>query len=204
MKANTERTLWEKYRKVALLGLGAFIIAYAGSQYYFNQELKQKLSASELYDNMITLADAEKTVEAAVEAKELMDKYAQTPYAPLAALMLAKLSVEEGDLSAAGKQLEFVIAKEKSGPVLEIAKVRMARILSEEKKYTEALDMLNTELASESFLSIFQEARGDIFLLQNKKDEAREAYQMAMQTAIPGAPNQRLQLKQIELGPKEN
>lgn len=203
MKISTERTLWDKYGKTMLMGLALFIVAYSGTQYYFNYQLKQKLEASTIYDNVVVLVEEDKKVEAAAEARELMDRYSKTPYAPLASLMLAKLAIEEGDLGSATKHLKFVINTDKKGLIHQIAKVRLARVFTEEKKYTEALDLLDEKTVPESFLTLVEEARGDIFILQNRKDDARKAYQMAMKAAVPGTPIERLQLKQVELGLKE-
>lgn len=203
MKVTSQKTLWEQYGKIALTGVVLFIVAYAGMQYYFNRQIDQRVQASKTYDNLMVLLEEDKTVEAAAEAQELIDRHPNSPYASLASLMLAKLAVEDGDLPSADKHLRFVIKTDKNGPIHEVAKVRLARVLSEQRQFDEALKLLDPAAVPDAYLTLVEEARGDIFLLQDKRDEARVAYQAAVKAAVPGTPIERLQLKQAELGIKE-
>jgi len=200
MKLRTEKTLWEKYGKMVLTLTLIVVIAFGCSEYYKHQEAKEALAASKTYGNLITALQKQDKEEITVLATRLTEEYGRTPYASLAALTLAKLALEENNLEAAKKQLRFASLGNERGPIQQVARVRLARVMATEKKYEEALAVLSKPSAPEGFVTLFEEAKGDIYLLQNDKNKANEAYQMAIKAAPEGVPLVRLQLKQAELG----
>lgn len=201
-KLGVEKTFWQKHGKSILILLGGFLLAYCGVQYYFHYINKQALKASFIYDNMISHMQKQDKKEALAEANTLMQQYEKTPYARLAALLLAKLDIEQSNLEAAASHLRFAIQGE-ANAIQQIAKVRLARVLAEQKNYQEALDLLTPKTPMPAYTTLFEETKGDIYLMQKNKDKARLAYQNAIKAAPPDAPIARLQLKQADLGVKE-
>ncbi len=202
MSVNVEKTFWQRYGKSILGLLGVFLLAYCGVQYYFHYVNKQTLKASSIYDNMITYLQKQDKTQVITEANVLMQQYGKTPYASLAALVLAKLDIEESNLDAAAQHLRFAIKGEENS-IQQIAKTRLARVLAEQKNYQEALDLLTSKDPMPAYVTLFEETKGDIYLMQQDKDKARLAYQNAIKAAPPGVPTTRLQLKQADLGVKE-
>jgi predicted negative regulator of RcsB-dependent stress response len=63
-----------------------------------------------------------------------------------------------------------------------IARVRLAGVLLDQKKYDEALQALNFEVPA-GYLPTVLDRRGDVLVAQNKPDEARAAYRDALAKA---------------------
>lgn len=199
LKWDHQKTVWQKHGKWFLCILAVFLLSYGGFQYYEYYKTQQVIKASALYDAMLGAVQKQDTVQAHAAAQQLKEQFSRTPYASLAALLLTKFSIEKNDLSAAKEQLYFVI-NGSVGPIQQIAKVRLARILADEKAYKAALDLLSTGPSLPAYKTLVEETKGDIYLAQNDTEKAREAYQAAIQAAPEGVPIARIQLKQLDLG----
>jgi predicted negative regulator of RcsB-dependent stress response len=202
-KMGIEKTLLEKHGKLASLIVGICVLSYGGIQYYKHYQSKEALKASVTYDSMVIAMQKQDNAVVISEAKILTEKFSKTPYAPLAALMLAKLATEENDLEGAANYLHKAMKSDEQ-PVQQVAKIRLARILAARQKYEEALNTLMSKKTPEAYVTLVEETKGDIYLLLNEKDKALEAYQIAIKSAPPGVPVTRIQLKQTELGVKED
>jgi len=198
MQYSQEKSLWQQYGKWVLTFFVFFLCTYAGMQFYGHYQSKRALKASIVYDKLLSLSQKSDKAEAIQAATTLVAQYPKTPYAPLAALLLAKFSFEAHNLEATATHLNFAIQAE--GPVQPIARVRLARVLIDQKKPEEALALLTEKPAPKGFELMFEETKGDIYLMQNDKAKARVAYQTAIEAAEPGVPITRLQLKQADLG----
>lgn len=111
-------------------------------------------------------------------AGELSDKFAGTAYAPLGAMLAARLSFDSGDLKNAQAQLTWA-AEHGKDEVKDLARLRLAAVLLDEKAYDDALKQLDgTHTAA--FDARFAEMKGDVLGAQGKKAEARAAYQQAL------------------------
>jgi predicted negative regulator of RcsB-dependent stress response len=109
---------------------------------------------------------------------DMKDKFGGTTYAQQAALLAAKTFYEKGNLDAARAALAWVIDKAADDGYQAIARLRLAGILVETKAYDEALKQLNASFPKE-FEALVQDRKGDVFLLQGKKAEARAEYEKA-------------------------
>ena len=196
-----KETLWQQYGKWIIGSVLIIAVAYGGVQYYQSIKAATAAKASILYDQMIMHAyskNPEDEKKAKQEGESLINEYKETPYAALAALVLAKISLEKNDPAAANRYFEIVI-KDNKEPMQPIAVARYAKVLGEEKKYREALDIL-TAIDAEGYESLFTETKGDIYLMQGEKDKAKEAYELAVKSLPPGVPASRLEIKLAELG----
>jgi predicted negative regulator of RcsB-dependent stress response len=68
-----------------------------------------------------------------------------------------------------------------------VARVRLAAVLLEQKKYEDALKVLDANKDA-AFAAIAADMRGDIMLAQGRLDEARAAYKLAVEKAEPRNP----------------
>jgi predicted negative regulator of RcsB-dependent stress response len=82
--------------------------------------------------------------------------------------------------------LQWVVEK---GPAVHstLAKVRLASVLLEENKHDEALKLLD-QVKDDGFASMAADLRGDILASQGRRDEARAAYQNAVEKASDRSP----------------
>ncbi len=68
-----------------------------------------------------------------------------------------------------------------------IARVRLASVLMEQKKYDDALRVLDGN-KDEAYAPLVADMRGDVMLAQGRHDEARAAYKLAVDKASPTNP----------------
>jgi len=97
----------------------------------------------------------------------------------MAALLSAKLQVAAGDLKTAKLQLGWAAENARSGELRDLARLRLATVLLDEKAYDEAIKQLSNE-PGPAFAPRYAELKGDIFAVQGKLEEARAAYQGAL------------------------
>ncbi len=112
-------------------------------------------------------------------AQELKQEYSGTVYSHFAAMHIAKIYVQSGDLDAGLKELEWVLANDPDEKIKAIASIRVARVLHGQGKNEVALAQLD-ETNSTGHEASYEELRGDVLLAMDKSDEAREAYQRAV------------------------
>ncbi len=176
-----------------VLGLGGLIGWRAWDNYHENQAK----AASVYYDTLLAAA-TEKDEKTVVEKTAVLtDSYSSTPYTALAALELAKLKAEKGELDEAAQRLVWVTEHGSQGTVRDVARLRLARVLIAQNKIDEALKLLSEGFPI-SFSSLVEEIRGDALLAKGEVDAAREAYDRAL--LITSEDSDYLRMKRDDLG----
>ncbi|HWV19224.1 MAG TPA: tetratricopeptide repeat protein [Rhodocyclaceae bacterium] len=166
--------------KVVNLALAAAVVAASVSGWKWWQD-KQAVEASSVYGQLQAAAekhDAKVTRDMAVA---LAENYSGTVYAGMGALLTAKIQAEAGDLKNAKAQLTWAADKASDPSLRDLARLRLAGLLLDEKAYDEALQQLGHEPEA-GFAARYAELKGDIYAAQGKGDEARTAYQAALNT----------------------
>lgn len=200
---------WQRYHRAPIVQrlVLLFLIVLAALAFLQYQHLharSQARTASFIYDRLLLAMQANQALEASTQIDTLMHRYKATVYAPMAALMAAKLAVTHEQWDKALEHLHFVLSHSPKSDFAEIARLRIVDILSEQKNYTEALALLE-QVKPAAYLPLVEELKGDIYVLTQARDKAREAYAKAIQAVPMGTPLAgRLQLKQIEIGFKES
>jgi predicted negative regulator of RcsB-dependent stress response len=169
---------WKRWGNALMIGLAVVIAAGAGWRYWQNHTLTQNLEAATVYEKL-TQSLASSDAKGAREAGAmLIDQYKGTAYAPRAALLLAKLNVVGKDLKSAQAQLEWAVANSKEPAVKDLARLRLAGVQLDQKQYDAALKTLSAS-HSDAFSARFDDMKGDVLIAQDKRAEARAAYQAA-------------------------
>lgn len=167
---------WKRWGKLAMLGLAVVLTAAAGWKYWQHHTATQATEAAVIYGKL-TQSLQENNPKIAREAGAvLIDKYPRTAYATRAALLLAKLNFDSKDARSAQAQLEWVIAQSKEAAMKDLARLRLAAVLLDQKQYDGALKQLNSP-HSDAFGYRFDDLKGDVLLAQGKSSESRAAYQ---------------------------
>ena len=109
---------------------------------------------------------------------DIKDKFASTVYAQQAGLLVGKVLYEKGNVDGAKAALTWVADKASDAGYQSLARLRLAGVLVETKAYDDALKQLAGTFPAE-MQPLVSDRRGDIYLLQGKKAEAREAYAQA-------------------------
>jgi predicted negative regulator of RcsB-dependent stress response len=169
---------WKRWGNLVMVGLVVVIAAAAGWRYWQNRVATQSLEAAAAYETL-TQSLAANDAKAAREAGALLiDQYKTTPYAPRAALLLARQNAADKDLKSAQTQLEWAAANSKEPAVKDLARLRLAGVQLDQKQYDAALKTLSGT-HSDAFAFRFHDLRGDVLLAQGKQAEARTAYAAA-------------------------
>ena len=176
---DTIKTWWKMYGNLVTLTVtlaALMVLAWQGWNWWQN---KQAVQASNIYGG-VQLAVSQKDAKRARElAGELIDQYGRTTYAGLAALLSAKALVDSGDTKSAQAQLTWAADNARDNSLKEIARLRLATVLLDEKSYDEALKRLTPDPAP-SLQARYSEVRGDILLAQGKRPEAKAAYEAGL------------------------
>ena len=173
---------WEDNRWYVIGAIVAAVLAFAGFRGWHWWSAKQADDAGAMYSATMKLPKDQQV--ASIDA--LVAKHPKSYFASDAQLVAAKARFEAQDLAGARTRLEWVMQNgvdEHRG----IARMRLAAVLLEEKKYAEALKVLDDN-KDEAFVALVADLRGDIMLAQGRMDEARAAYKTATEKAEPRNP----------------
>lgn len=158
-----------------VLGIGG-LLGWRGWTAYQENQAK----AASTYYSVLHAAAKQNDAEAVTNnAEVLQDDYASTPYAVLAALEMAKLKGQSGDLESAAEQLRWALDHGAQDSLRNVARIRLARVLTAQGKTDEALELLAVSLPA-SYTPLVEEIRGDAFVAQGKIEKARKAYDRAI------------------------
>ncbi|MGH1537471.1 MAG: YfgM family protein [Gammaproteobacteria bacterium] len=178
----------------AVLGISA-LVGWRGWNWHLE---KQAAEASDIFAIVQEAVNTNDTSVLQEKTNTLRESYASTPYAPLAVLHQAKNQIDKGENAAAEDSLRWVLSNSKQDTVQNVARIRLARLLLAENKIDEAQVMINNGM-SDAYKSLVNEIRGDIFVAKGEIEQAKEAYDQAMQFASGGGVEY-LQLKRNDLG----
>jgi len=174
------KDLWKKYGTSILFGVAIAIFAIFAWKYWQQREIKIAANASSTYDNIVAGIIQQNPSLVQDQANHIIKDYASSPYAKLAALMLAKQNIAAGNYQQAEKHLQWVVSKAKTKEIKQIAKIRLARIYVSQQKAKTALSILAT-VNDKAFLPLINEVRGDGYKSLGETEKARQAYNAALQ-----------------------
>jgi predicted negative regulator of RcsB-dependent stress response len=173
------KTWWKMYGNLVTAVTVAAAIGVAGWQGWNWWQKKQSAEASALYFTVQQAVAGKDAKRARDGAGELVDKYSGTAYAGMAAMMSAKAQADAGDLKTARAQLAWAMDNAKDPALRDVARLRLAAIMADEKAYDEALKTLAAEPAA-AMVARYAELKGDILAAQGKTADAKAAYDLAL------------------------
>jgi predicted negative regulator of RcsB-dependent stress response len=136
---------WQKYGNLLLTAVTVVLLGFAGYNGWRWYEREQAKSAAGVYGQLEQAIDARDAAKVQTLAGTIQEHYGRTTYAAIASLQAAKLSAEMGDLPRAAEQLRWIIEKSGHDELTMIARVRLAGVLLDDKKYDQALEALSFE-----------------------------------------------------------
>lgn len=172
---------WEDNAKFVIGAAVAAIVAFGGWKGWQHYTRTTAEDAAAMFEPVAKAAKGNDAKGVETAAKALIDKHPGSFFASDAALHAAKASFDAGRIAEAREKLEWVVnkgAKELQG----VARLRLAAVLLDEKKYAEALVVLDAN-KDEAFVALAADLKGDIMLAQGRLDEARAAYKTAIDKA---------------------
>jgi predicted negative regulator of RcsB-dependent stress response len=191
---------WKDYGGALVIGVLLGVALLFGNKYWTQYKEERRSIASDLYAQMVEQAGGAAHDAARANGEKLIAEYDGTPYAGMAALLLARLSFEANDAAAARKHLDWAV-RHATDPVVEhVARLRLARLHLASAEYDRALALIPAK-ARAGFEAEYLELKGDVYVAQGKPDEARGVYRDALKQLAADAPQRRaITMKLDDLG----
>lgn len=179
-KLDELKAWWKKNGTTVMLAVTVFAAVVAGMQGWRAYQNNQQSQAALAYEAVQSGVQGKDTKRIRDAAGQLIEKYPGTPQASRSALLAAGVNHEAGDTKSAKAQLQWVIDHAKEEGARDIARLRLAGILLDEKAYEEALKTLEAS-HEKAFDGLFSDLKGDVLTAQGKMADARVAYKAALE-----------------------
>ncbi|BAN23340.1 tetratricopeptide repeat protein [Caballeronia insecticola] len=188
---------WAKWGNATTwIVLVALVVAAGYNGWNFWQR-RQAAEASVLYDHLQQAVNGNDQALVSRVAADMEDKFGGTAYAQMGALAAAKSFYAAGNAAGAKAQLQWTIDHAKDDEYKQIAKLRLALVLLDEKNYDAGLKLL-ADAPLDAFKGVIADRRGDLLAAQGKRDDARASYKLALDT-LPANDTSARQLVQFKL-----
>lgn len=173
---------WNHYGTLLVSVLVAGALALGGWMGWRWVQQTQAQEASVVYDTLTQAVRGGDAKAVRDSAGALIEKYPRSLYASMGAMTAARFHFDRNDLKNAKAQLGWVVESSHSEDFRDLARLRLAAVLLDEKAYEEALKLLEAAHAA-AFDSQYATLRGDILLAKGQPAEARAAYRTALEKA---------------------
>ncbi len=178
------KQFWKQYGTLIITLAFLALAGFAGVKGWKYYQRGQSEQASALFGKLEEAVRKNDVAQIGSLGAEIIDKYGSTAYGPMAALLLARSNYNSGDAAAAATRLQWAIDKARDDETVALARLRLAGIRLDEKKYDEALVLLDAKHAP-AFAPLYADLRGDVLAAQGKAAEARAAYKLALEKSPP-------------------
>ncbi len=170
---------WNDNGKWVIAVVVVGLLGFAGMQFWKSYQASQAAEAGKLYVEVIKQVATNDAKRIGDAADALASRYGSSAYAPRAQLLAAQASLQAKDVPHAKAQLWWVIEHAQETALQDTARLKLASMLLDEKKYDEALKQLDAA-HPESFTGLYADLKGDVLGAMGKVAEARVAYQQAL------------------------
>lgn len=178
---DTLRKWFNENLRPVVLGLVIGVGCILGWNAWQNYKSTQTREASDLFQELLKAGESNHSDSLVKLGERIKTDYPDSTYASYAGFFLAKSQLEKGNLEAARKELEAVLAGTSEPSIKNIARLRLLRVLLAEGKAQEALELINAlgAAGSRKFEAAYVELKGDAYVALGKDREARSAYKRA-------------------------
>jgi predicted negative regulator of RcsB-dependent stress response len=181
-KLDELKSWWKQYGNLVVSVVVGAVLALGGWQGWRWYQARQAQQASVLFDALtrgVQGGDAKAVRDA---AGALLESYPGTLYAAMGALSSARFHVERKDAKTARAQLTWAMENARSEEFRDLARLRLAGLLLDDKAHDEALKLLEAA-HGEAFDAQYGALRGDVLVAKGQVAEARTAYRAALEKA---------------------
>lgn len=173
------KTWWKMHGNLVTAVIAALALAAVVWQGWNWYQRNQAAGAAMVYASIERAAANRDVKQVRQMAGELIDKFPRTTYAAMGALLSGKVQVETDDAKNAQAHLQWAADNAKDDALRDLARLRLAAVLLDEKSYDAALKPLSGDV-SPAFAARFAELKGDVLASQDKKADAKTAYEGAL------------------------
>ena len=177
---------WWKQNGMPIVGAVVLVAGgWFGWHFWQDRQQADAAEAALLYGNMLEQlaayenGDADKASLASGHAESLKALHGDSQYGRYAALVLAKLAVDDGDLDGAAGELQWVMDGADDEGMKALAALRLARVEVARGNDGAALTLLAGD-APASMIALRAALEGDIHTRLGDSGAARAAYQRAL------------------------
>ena len=175
---------WRQHGSLIVAVVVAAALAFAGWQGWRWHQTSQTAQAGVLFDALAKGAQGGDAKVVREASGALIEEYPGTLYASMGALTAARFHFERNDLKSAKAQLQWVMESSASPDFRDLARLRLAAVLLDEKAFDEALKLLEAPHAA-AYEAQYAALRGDVLVARQQPAEARAAYQLALEKSAP-------------------
>ena len=197
---------WAENGRTTTVGLVLGLGGVFGWTAWQTHQTNRAEAASALYAQVVHAAAADRFEDVQNRADTLLAEYAGTGYAVLTTLYLAKAALVDGRRDEAMAHLTWVLDNASEPEYRLIARLRLARLALDADDTDRAWQLLaeenvGTDPAALAYEANLADLRGDVLVAQGRPEEARQAYQSALDGFGEASPEGlRLRLKLDALG----
>lgn len=170
---------WKSYGNALIVGVVIGLAILYGGRYWTQLQREKAAQASSLFDQLTYYVEKKDKKNVDAIGAKLVDDYARTPYAGLAALLIARQNLDANDKARAKAQLAWAMENAREENVRHVAMLRLARVQLDEKNIKGAEELVKAG-APAGFEMEYYELLGDIEKQKNNRPAARQAYEKAL------------------------
>jgi len=195
------RSWLSEYGVSIVMGLVLALGGIFGFRYWQDQQTAASLLAADYYAVIRDEIQADRLEFAEEQFQAMQDAVGDSPYAGLASLLMAGAYIDDGRLDPAVDLYRKVLNDAALTSVHPMTTTRLARVLHAQGDSSAALALVDGQ-APEGFRGAWAEIRGDILMSQGNLNQARTAYQEALDNQVgQGMGRSLLQIKLDATGP---
>jgi predicted negative regulator of RcsB-dependent stress response len=173
------KAFWNQYGNLITTVLVLAVAAYLAWLGWNAWQRDQGAKAGSMYDELDRAAQAGDAARANSIFGDMKERFPRTTFTGQGGLLAAKVAADKGQADVAQTDLAWVAQSASEGAYRAVAKLRMAGLLLDDKKFDEALKQLDG-IDDAEFAALVADRRGDIQAAQGKIDDARASYEKAL------------------------
>ncbi|HHI75964.1 MAG TPA: tetratricopeptide repeat protein [Gammaproteobacteria bacterium] len=190
---------WKENGRSVVIGVVLGFAAIFGWKGWQGWQQSRGEAASALYENMLVQLAGGNREGALAAGKRLLGEYDGSVYASFAALKMAQLSYRDGKPESALTELAWVEEHAPDAVLVDLARLRQARLLVDAGKWDQAAARLQA-IGKDFMPAAVAELRGDVARGKGDLAAARAAYEEAI---AAGAADPLVRMKLQEIGSGE-
>lgn len=171
---------WKQHGNKVIWGITVFLLVVAGWRGWETWSRNQAAEASMLFDQAVQATGLNDLKTAKDAAARIMESHSSSAYATPAAWLAGRINYETGDVKSAKAQYEYALEHARDDGVRQMARLRLATLLLDQKEYDAALKQLG-DAFDPAFQGLANQLKGDLLAAQGKTAEARDAYKLALE-----------------------
>lgn len=178
---------WRENGWYLIGGAAVAAVGYLGYGQYQAYQTRVAEEAAALYRELGQVVEDDDRERADALLEQLAADYPSSAYLDQARLLIARDNLVR-DTERSIRELEAVVASSRDEGLVNIARLRLARVLAYDEQFDRALEVLNVDDAG-AFEPGFSEIRGDVHAATGNVEAAISAYTDALLGARNGTVN---------------